>query len=177
MILPRVVQPAIIKIPAFFALRCEGAGIHSRSDVEYARIANATDDPNIPRLNVPRKWADYIHGFFYPDHCASILMVLLYSSLGWRNLCSQQSHCIHCSLFLSEKCGARDNNTKNLCAMYFISTSASASMAHGTHFEQIRLMKHGVVEWEAQESLNNEHSMVEQTRQVKFTTDRRLRKR
>ena len=119
MILPRVVQPAIIKIPAFFALRCEGAGIHSRSDVEYARIANATDDPNIPRLNVPRKWADYIHGFFYPDHCASILMVLLYSSLGWRNLCSQQSHCIHCSLFLSEKCGARDNNTKNLCAIEF----------------------------------------------------------
>lgn len=54
MILPRVVQPAIIKIPAFFALRCEGAGIHSKSDVEYAIIANATDDPNIPKLNVPR---------------------------------------------------------------------------------------------------------------------------
>ena len=67
MILPRVVQPAIIKIPAFFALRCEGAGIHSKSDVEYARIANATDDPNIPKLNVPRNWADYIHDLMLKD--------------------------------------------------------------------------------------------------------------
>ena len=132
MILPRVVQPAIIKIPAFFALRCEGAGIHSKSDVEYARIANATDDPNIPRLNVPRKWADYIHGFFYPDHCASILMVLLYSSLGWRNLCSQQSHCIHCSLFSSRNVEHPITTQRIFVQLNLISTSTSASTAHGT---------------------------------------------
>lgn len=53
--LPRVVHPAMIKIPAFFALRCDGAGIHSNNVVEYARIANATDDPNIPKLEYTEK--------------------------------------------------------------------------------------------------------------------------
>ena len=132
MILPRVVQPAIIKIPAFFALRCEGAGIHSKSDVEYARIANATDDPNIPKLNVPRNWADYIHDFFYPDHCASILMIPLYSSLGWRNLCSQQSHGIHCSLFSSRNVEHPITTQRIFVQLNLISTSTSASTAHGT---------------------------------------------
>ena len=132
MILPRVVQPAIIKIPAFFALRCEGAGIHSKSDVEYARIANATDDPNIPKLNVPRNWADYIHDFFYPNHCASILMIPLYSSLGWRNLCSQQSHCLHCSLFCSRNVEYLITTQRIFVQLNLISTSTSASTAHGT---------------------------------------------
>lgn len=132
MILPRVVQPAIIKIPAFFALRCEGAGIHSKSDVEYARIANATDDPNIPKLNVPRNWADYIHDFFYPNHCASILMIPLYSSLGWRNLCSQQSHGIHCSLFSSRNVEHPITTQRIFVQLNLISTSTSASTAHGT---------------------------------------------
>ena len=132
MILPRVVQPAIIKIPAFFALRCEGAGIHSKSDVEYARIANATDDPNIPKLNVPRNWADYIHDFFYPDHWASILMLPLYSSLGRRNLCSQQSHCIHCSLFCPRIVEHPITTQRIFVQLNLVSTSTSTSTAHGT---------------------------------------------
>ena len=132
MILPRVVQPAIIKIPAFFALRCEGAGIHSKSDVEYARIANATDDPNIPKLNVPRNWADYIHDFFLPEplckysHDTIVLLAWVAKSLF-------TTITLYPLLFvLFENCGAPDNNTKNLCAIEFSKPSTSASTAHGT---------------------------------------------
>ena len=164
MILPRVVQPAIIKIPAFFALRCEGAGIHSKSDVEYARIANATDDPNIPKLNVPRNWADYIHDFFLPGPlCKYSHATIVLSSLGRRNLCSQQSHCIHCSLFCS-RIVEHSITTQRIFVQLNLVSPVRAHPRHMGHFEQIRFMKNGVVEWEAQGSLNNEHLMTEQTK-------------
>lgn len=146
MILPRVVQPAIIKIPAFFALRCEGAGIHSRSDVEYARIANATDDPNIPRLNVPRKWADYIHGFFTRTTVQVFLWYYCTPRLGGE-IFVHNNHIVSIALcFCLRNVEHAITIQRIFVQLNFISTSASASMAHGTHFEQIRLMKHGVVE-------------------------------
>ena len=114
--------------------------------------------------------------FFYPNHCASILMIPLYSSLGWRNLCSQQSHCLHCSLFCSRNVEYLITTQRIFVQLNLISTSTSASTAHGT-FRTNKVHEKGVVEGEAQGSLNNEHLMTEQTKQVKFITDRRVRKR